>query len=125
VESIERFWKAPKPKGNGWKLPGYHHIIKADGTIVDLLPIEQVSNGVAGHNANSIHISYIGGVDKKGNAIDNRTDAQKTAQICLLKKYHAMFPDVIICGHRDFKGVSKSCPSLDTDAWLKSINFYS
>lgn len=121
VESIQRFWKAPKPKGNGWKSPGYHHIIKADGTIVDLLPIEQVSNGVAGHNAKSIHISYIGGVDDKGEAIDNRTDSQKAAQIKLLKKYHAMFPDAIICGHRDFPGVKKSCPSFDVKTWLKTI----
>lgn len=121
IESIQRYWRTPKPNGNGWKSPGYHHIIKADGTVVDLLSIDQVSNGVAGHNAHSIHISYIGGVDKKGNALDNRTDAQKAAQIMLLKKYKAMFPGVVVCGHRDFPGVKKSCPSFDVAAWLKSV----
>jgi N-acetylmuramoyl-L-alanine amidase len=121
VESIQRYWRTPKPKGNGWKSPGYHHIIKADGTIVDLLPIEQVSNGVAGNNSNSINISYIGGVDKKGKALDNRTDAQKAAQIALLKKYKAMFPGVVICGHRDFPKVRKSCPSFDVATWLKTV----
>lgn len=123
VESIQKYWRTPKPKGQGWKSPGYHHIIKADGTIVDLLPIDQVSNGVAGHNAHSINISYIGGVDSKGKAIDNRTDAQKAAQITLLKKYHAMFPNAIICGHRDFPGVKKACPSFDVKTWLKTIQF--
>jgi N-acetylmuramoyl-L-alanine amidase len=124
VESIQKYWRTPPPNGNGWKSPGYHHIIKADGTVVDLLPIDQVSNGVGGHNAHSIHISYIGGVDKNGKAIDNRTDAQKTSQISLLKKYHAMFPAAVICGHRDFPGVTKECPSFDVATWLKEIDFY-
>lgn len=117
VDSILKYWKNTL----GWKSPGYHHIIKADGEVVDLLPIDQVSNGVAGHNAHSIHISYIGGVDKKGNAIDNRTETQKAAQIELLKKYKAMFPGVVICGHRDFPKVKKSCPSFDVAAWLKTV----
>jgi N-acetylmuramoyl-L-alanine amidase len=125
VESIQRYWRTPKPKGNGWKDPGYHHIIKPDGSIIDLHPIDKPSNGVQGHNARSIHISYIGGIDAKKRAIDNRTDAQKTAQICLLKKYHAMFPDAIICGHRDFlkKGKPgwKDCPSFDVEEWLKTV----
>lgn len=119
VESIQRFWRAPKPKGNGWTKPGYHHIIKPDGTVVDLLPIDQISNGVAGHNANSIHISYIGGIDGKGNAIDNRTPSQIQAQIELLKKYKAMFPNAVILGHRDFPNVQKKCPSFDVKAWLE------
>lgn len=117
VASIRRYWKDVKK----WKSPGYHHIIVPDGTIANLLPIEEVSNGVAGHNANSIHISYIGGIDSKGNALDNRTDAQKATQVELLKKYKAMFPDAIICGHRDFPGVKKSCPSFDVKTWLKTI----
>lgn len=125
VESIQRYWRAPKPKGNGWKSPGYHHIIKADGTIVDLLPIDQVSNGVAGHNSDSINISYIGGVDDKGKAIDNRTDAQKASQVLLLRKYKKMFPSVSIHGHRDFlkKGKPgwKECPSFDVAEWLKTV----
>ena len=43
-----------------WKNPGYHFIIKADGEIVSLLPIEQVSNGVQGFNSVSVNICYIG-----------------------------------------------------------------
>lgn len=120
VKSIQNYWK----KELGWKSPGYHFIILPDGTIIELLPIEQVSNGVAGHNAHGINISYIGGVDEKGRAIDNRTDAQKAAQISLLRKHHAMFPEAVICGHRDFPNVAKSCPSFDVAIWLKEINFY-
>ena len=36
--------------GRGWKVPGYHYIIEADGTVVATVPEEQVSNGVAGQN---------------------------------------------------------------------------
>src|SRR5690606_12002624 len=82
IESIQNYWRNELK----WKSPGYHWIIKADGTAVNLLPIEQVSNGVAGHNSDSIHISYIGGIDAKGNPIDNRTAAQiKTQKELLLK----------------------------------------
>lgn len=117
VKSIQNYWKNQL----GWKSPGYHHIILPDGMIVDLLPIDKPSNGVAGHNANSIHISYIGGIDAKGKAIDNRTPLQIQAQIELIKKYKAMFPAAAIVGHRDFAGVTKECPSFDVKAWLKCV----
>lgn len=120
VENIVRYWKEEL----GWKKPGYHHIIKADGQIVDLLPIEQPSNGVQGFNSDSIHISYIGGVDGKGNAVDNRTDAQKQAQIKLIKLYKQQFPNAQIKGHRDFPGVAKSCPSFDVGEWLNCIGIH-
>lgn len=121
IESIQRFWKAPPPHGNGWKDPGYHYIIKPDGTAVNLQPIERVSNGVKGHNHDSIHISYIGGVDARNRAVDNRTDAQKQTQIELIKKFKAMFPHADVLGHRDFPGVTKECPSFDVKEWLKCV----
>jgi N-acetylmuramoyl-L-alanine amidase len=120
VKSIQNYWKSVLK----WKSPGYHHIIMPDGTVVDLLPIDQPSNGVYGHNAHSIHISYIGGVDAKGKAVDNRTVAQMAAQIELLARYQSLFPEAKICGHRDFPGVTKACPSFDVAAWLKEIKFF-
>jgi N-acetylmuramoyl-L-alanine amidase len=117
IASIQSYWRN-KLK---WKSPGYHFIIKADGTAVQLQPIEKPSNGVAGHNAFSIHISYIGGVDGKNKAIDNRTDAQKQTQIELIKKFKNQFPNAKIKGHRDFPGVSKECPSFDVGEWLKCV----
>jgi N-acetylmuramoyl-L-alanine amidase len=117
VQSILNYWKL-KLK---WNSPGYHHLIKADGEIVDIHPIEKPSNGVQGYNQNSIHISYIGGVDDKGRALDNRTPQQIASQILLLKKYKAMFPKAEIKGHRDFPNVKKWCPSFDVKTWLQSI----
>jgi N-acetylmuramoyl-L-alanine amidase len=117
VESIKRYWKNVK----GWKKPGYHFIILADGTVVNLLPIEQISNGVQGHNANSIHICYIGGIDAAGNSADNRTLAQMQAMVNLIRDLRTKFPDAIICGHRDFPGVTKRCPSFNVAEWLVTV----
>lgn len=119
VESIKNYWKNTL----GWKSPGYHFMIKADGEVVNILPIEQISNGVAGYNTPSIHISYIGGIDAKKKAIDNRTEAQKASQIKLLKELKKKFPNAEIKGHRDFPNVKKDCPSFDVKTWLKQINF--
>ncbi|MCH5690064.1 N-acetylmuramoyl-L-alanine amidase [Niabella sp. W65] len=73
VKSIQNYWR----NNLGWKMPGYHYIVNPNGTVISLLPIDQVSNGVAGYNSNSIHISYIGGVGAGGVPVDNRTDWQK------------------------------------------------
>jgi len=42
VEAIQRYWKEKL----GWKSPGYHYIIEADGKETQLLTIAQPSNGV-------------------------------------------------------------------------------
>lgn len=109
VESIKRYWKEVL----GWKNPGYHYIIKADGEEVNLLPIEQISNGVGGYNSRIINVCYIGGIDANGKAVDNRTPQQKATLLARLKKLKAMFPNAKIQGHRDFPNVAKSCPCFD------------
>lgn len=108
VASIQRYWK----DNLKWKSPGYHFLIEANGTVHNLQPINLPSNGVAGHNANSIHISYIGGVNGQ-RAVDNRTEAQKREILRLLTDLKKQFPNAKIQGHRDFPRVAKACPSFD------------
>ena len=128
IESIKNYWKTHL----GWYNPGYHYIIKRNGEIVNLLPEEKASNGVKGHNQNSVHISYIGGIDKNGNPLDNRTDEQKHAMFNKLISLSEKYPDATILGHRDLSpdkngnGVIepsewiKYCPSFDVREWLKN-----
>lgn len=116
VEAIQKYWRVNLK----WKSPGYHYLIEFNGTVHNLLPEDQVSNGVAGHNHDSIHISYIGGVEK-GKAKDTRSAAQIAAQINLLKTLKAKYPNARILGHRDFPGVAKDCPSFNVAEWLKTI----
>lgn len=121
-------------------------MIRPDGTVANLVPIEKPSNGVQGYNANSINISYIGGVEvikgknakgqvinQLGKAVDNRTDAQKATMYELVNRYKKMFPKAEIKGHRDFSpdknrdGIiqpsewMKTCPAFSAKEWAKSV----
>ena len=117
VDRILRYWREVKK----WKNPGYHFIVLRNGAIRELFPVEKVSNGVAGHNSYSVHISYMGGIDEKGKSKDNRTDAQKEAIHKKLKELKRQFPEAVIQGHRDFKGVMKSCPCFNAKEEYRSI----
>lgn len=119
VESIQRYWK----QNLGWKSPGYHYLIGVNGERHILSPIQKPTNGVRGYNANSIHISYIGGIDEKGKAKDTRTCEQKEEMERLLRELLRILPcRPEIKGHRDFEGVRKECPSFEVSEWLKEIN---
>lgn len=117
ISAIQSYWKNQL----GWKMPGYHFIVLPDGTVVQLLPIEEVSNGVKGFNSVLINIAYLGGVDAKDNPLDNRTPQQKATLLELLKKYKKQFPKAIIQGHRDFPNVKKACPSFDAKKEYQSL----
>ena len=117
VSSIQNYWK----NHLGWKNPGYHFIIKPNGEVVNLLPIEEVSNGVQGFNSVAINISYIGGVDAKNTPLDNRTPEQKASLLKLLKELRKKFPNAIIQGHRDFPNVKKACPSFNAKKEYENI----
>jgi len=104
VESIQNFWR----NNLGWKNPGYHFLIEKDGTIHNLQPIDKPSNGVRGYNANSIHVSYIG-----GKLVDDRTPQQKASIRSVVNVMQSMYPNAKVQGHRDFPNVSKACPRFD------------
>lgn len=106
----------------GWKNPGYHYVITADGVIHQLLDNEKVSNGVRGYNAVTVNVAYTGGIDlATRKPLDNRTAPQKASLRAVLKVLHSLFPTAIIEGHRDFPGVSKACPSFDAKAEYADI----
>ena len=108
-QSILDYWKNILK----WKSVGYHRLIDANGVIHELAKYEQVTNGVKGFNSNSIHFSYIGGVDEKGKPKDTRTLKQKESLLYLIKQAKKQFPNAIVQGHKDFKGVAKACPSFE------------
>ena len=92
-----------------------------------LQPEDKPSNGVAGYNSTSINVCYIGGVDKQGRPIDNRTDSQKQALASILKDLHSRYPDAEILGHRDIWGSNpknwkKMCPCFNVKEWWNEVN---
>ena len=122
-------------KQKGWKNPGYHWVIFPNGKIVQMLPEEQVANGVKDYNSHSIHVAWVGGIDSthpKG--IDNRTKNQKQALFDLLTKLKLRYRNAQIMGHRDISpdlnhnGVVdpweriKDCPCLDAMIEYMDIN---
>ena len=136
VESIKRYWKSI-----GWKSVGYHRIIAEDGEVFQLAPYDQVTNGVKYYNSTSIHICYIGGVNKQdvNKAEDTRTDAQKETLLCEIDNALNFLSDyqdiskVEILGHRDIspdKNLNgkvdsweriKECPSFDAKLAYRNI----
>lgn len=116
IESIKSYWK----NNLKWQNNGYHYIIQRDGTVVQITDELKIANGVAGYNTASIHLSYIGGVDKNDKPLDNRTPAQKEAMFNLIIKLSNKYPQAEIKGHRDFPNVHKACPSFDVKQWLKN-----
>ena len=90
---------------------GYHYVVYIDGSVHEGRPLNKVGAHCKGHNANSIGICYVGGVDLNGKPKDTRTLAQKDALVNLLMRLKRRFPKAVIRGHRDF--AAKACPSFD------------
>jgi N-acetylmuramoyl-L-alanine amidase len=117
LEAIRKYWREVRKWGD---TPGYHYLVKRNGFVENLLSEKKMSYGAHGHNAECVHVAYIGGIDEKGNPLDNRTNEQKQAIFDLLFSLSEKYPEAKILGHRDFPGVTKACPSFDVRQWLKS-----
>ena len=106
VEEIRRWHKK-----RGWRDIGYHYVIYLDGTIHAGRPICQMGAHCKGHNAHSIGICYVGGLDGNGKAKDTRTTFQKESLKSLVAQLKAQFPNVTIHGHNEF--ARKACPCFN------------
>ena len=99
-------------KDRGWSDIGYHFVVHLDGKVEIGRPVSQVGAHVAGRNANTIGVTYVGGVDKAGKPKDTRTTSQKDALLQLLKRLIGQYPTIaMVSGHRDY--ANKACPSFD------------
>lgn len=90
---------------------GYHYVIDLNGGIHKGRDIDKVGAHCLNHNANSIGVVYVGGLDAHGKAKDTRTEAQKIALVNLLKALKVNYPKATIHGHRDY--ARKDCPCFD------------
>jgi N-acetylmuramoyl-L-alanine amidase len=101
VAAIQRHWKDTL----GWKSPGYHLLIEANGTIHRLMDFNGIANGVRGFNKESVHISY-----------------KKAILLCIKEIIEwADNKKLIIQGHRDFPNANKACPCFDAKAEYRGI----
>lgn len=106
IKDIERDHKA-----KGYKKVGYHYVICLDGTIEKGRAESEVGAHCKGHNAKSIGICYVGGLDKNRRPKDTRTEAQRASMKRLIKELQERYPDAGIHGHNEF--ANKACPCFD------------
>lgn len=98
-------------KQRGFTSVGYHYIIYLDGSVHAGRPVERIGAHTSGHNASSIGVCYVGGVDVKGEPKDTRTPAQRQALRNLINELKIKYPGASVYGHRDF--APKACPCFD------------
>ena len=107
-----RKWHTSPPRN--WSDIGYHYIIQNDenGTIQLGRPIQRAGAHVKGHNATSVGIAYVGGVDKNGKAKDTMTACQQESFLKLVESLRVVFGiHLPVYGHNDFTD-TKECPSF-------------
>ena len=107
-------------KGRGWSDIGYHFVIELDGTIRNGRPVERSGAHTKGHNATSIGICYVGGMDKNKTPKDTRNEAQRQAMDELIQSLRDIYPTATIHGHNEF--AAKACPSFDVQKEYGHLN---
>lgn len=103
----------------GWSDIGYHFVVELDGTVCDGRPVEKSGAHAKGHNAQSVGVCYVGGVDSDMEAKDTRTDEQAVALVELITSLKEQFPEAVVIGHRDVS--EKECPSFDAKEEYKYL----
>jgi len=107
VDDIRRWHKA-----QGWSDVGYHYVVYLDGTVKKGRPVEKIGAHAQGHNAGSVGIVYVGGIDKMTlKPKDTRTDKQKEALHNLIMEQMLKYKGATLHGHNEF--APKACPSFD------------
>ena len=102
---------------------GYHYVIRRDGTVEPGRPEGVQGAHVRGHNAGSIGICLVGGIDRATGpdvGVDNRTEAQKRAAVALIRDILTRHPGSEIVGHRDL--AATQCPGYDARAWWTQVD---
>lgn len=98
---------------------GYHYVIYRDGSVHTGRNVNTSGAHCTGHNAHSIGVCYIGGLDKNGKPKDTRTDAQKDALLKLLKQLKQLYPKATIYPHCKF--ANKACPCFKPEEEYANI----
>lgn len=98
-------------KAQGWRMIGYHYVVRRDGTVELGRPESEAGAHCTGVNQHSIGICYEGGLDSNGQPADTRTPQQKQSLIALIRELKTRYPLARVAGHRDYS--PKPCPCFD------------
>ena len=106
-------------RARGFNKIGYHFVVGLDGTVEEGRRVSEVGAHVSGHNADSIGVCYIGGLDAKGGAKDTRTGPQRAAMRNLMRWLLLKFPDARVVGHRELSPDRNRDGKITSDEFIK------
>ena len=105
----------------GFRDIGYHFVVYLDGSVHQGRHLDQVGAHTTGHNAHSVGVCDIGGLDSnlkpKPKPKDTRTPQQRQAMLNLCRELLERFPQATVHGHNEY--AKKACPSFDARQWAK------
>jgi N-acetylmuramoyl-L-alanine amidase len=104
---------------NADETPMFHYVIDRDGDVNKLCSDKQTVNRLPEYDWESIHIAYIGGIDKEGNPFDNRNKLQQEALLYKLIELSLIYHGVNVVGAKDLCPTEFS-PSFDVKQWMKN-----
>lgn len=108
-------------RDNGWSDIGYHFVIRRNGTVEQGRPLDTPGAHCKDHNARSIGICLVGGLEKtpsgKSVSAANYTPEQWAALRELVTDLRGRFPSAGLHGHQDY--ANKACPCFDVAAWWR------
>jgi len=113
----------------GWSGIGYHKVIRLDGTIEigrdpdqDGNVEEHIGAHAYGHNADTLAVVYVGGVNDNGRPTDTRTPAQTRALIAVCLDWMRRFRLGVyhVVGHYQLDN-DKACPSFNMHGFREAL----
>ena len=106
-------------ESRGWNGIGYHAVIRRDGQIEFGRHFDAIGAHVKGHNARSVGVCLVGGVDEDGKAEDNFTPDQGESLMNLLGMLRCAYPGAEVLGHRDLSPDLNGDGVIDSHEWVK------
>ncbi len=123
-------------RARGFADIGYHRVIRRDGTVEEGRPLDAVGAHVEGHNARSVGVCLVGGLDDRtGRPAGAFAPAQWASLRHVVAGLVARYPRARVLGHRDLSPDRdgdgavephewlKSCPCFDARAWARREGF--
>lgn len=116
VDDIRRWHKQ-----RGYSDVGYHYIVYRNGILAQGRDVNIIGAHASGHNAHSIGICYIGGMNAENTQPeDTRTLRQKARLLSLLVDLRKLYPNARIIGHRDLSPDKNGDGIIESSEWMKA-----
>jgi N-acetylmuramoyl-L-alanine amidase len=118
--TIRKWHTLPPPNGRGWSDIGYHYVIGVNGELEMGRPLDRAGAHVKGHNATTIGVCYVGGLED-GKPADTMNAAQVHTFLALVNALRIAFGYMDVAGHNDFTDL-KTCPNFKVGVKFGQLN---